>query len=303
MLRFRKDIIGKSKLNITPVEYANRLIYLSLMDDKPFMFARFGTVELGTVTNYLGIKNQKRNYCQLIKGSIQPWWWMRGVRKTMYENAGFFTPSSTNLYRFAELMLEDMNEIDILASLSAEEEYFRHIFPNAKRVSFNSAEPFFSVYPWTHALEGKTVLVVHPMTESITRQWEIREKIWPDGMMPDFTLKTIRAVQTIAGEKSEFKSWFDALDHMKEKISKIEFDVCIIGCGAYGFPLAAHVKRMGKKALHFGGVTQLFFGIRGKRWEVDPHFPFTNFMNEYWVRPDTSETPQNANIVEGGCYW
>ena len=26
-----------------------------------------------------------------------------------------------------------------------------------------------------------------------------------------------------------------------------------LGCGAYGFPLAAHVKRMGKKAIHMGG--------------------------------------------------
>jgi len=26
-------------------------------------------------------------------------------------------------------------------------------------------------------------------------------------------------------------------------------------------------------------------------------------MNEYWVKPDKDETPQNADIVEGGCYW
>jgi hypothetical protein len=221
----------------------------------------------------------------------------------MQENSGFFPTTPENLYQFGELMMEDMKELDLIANLSAPEELFRHNFPKAARVSFNSIEPFFAVNPWTHALAGKTVLVVHPMTESINKQWEIREKIWPCGMMPEFELKTFKAVQTLAGEECEFKNWFEVLDYMKHEINQIDFDICIIGCGAYGFPLAAHVKRMGKKALHFAGVTQLLFGIKGKRWEIDPHIPFTNFMNEYWIRPGESEKPKNAILVEGGCYW
>ena len=45
------------------------------------------------------------------------------------------------------------------------------------------------------------------------------------------------------------------------------FDVAIIGCGAYGMPLAAMLKQAGKQAIHLGGATQLLFGIKGKRWE------------------------------------
>ena len=122
-------------------------------------------------------------------------------------------------------------------------------------------------------------------------------------MMPDFELKTIKAVQTIAGEKSEFKDWFEALNWMKNEILKVDFDVCIIGCGSYGFPLAAHVKRIGKKAVQMAGSTQLLFGVKGRRWEFDPYQPFTNFINEYWVRPDQTEKPKNASIVESACYW
>ena len=48
---------------------------------------------------------------------------------------------------------------------------------------------------------------------------------------------------------------------------KIDFDVAIIGCGAYGFPLAAKLKQAGKQAIHLAGATQLLFGIKGKRWE------------------------------------
>src|SRR5690606_28576019 len=86
-------------------------------------------------------------------------------------------------------------------------------------------------------------------------------------VLPEFkSLETIQAVQTIAGNNSEFNNWFEALDWMKKEIEKKDFDIAIIGCGAYGFPLAAHVKRLGKKAIHLGGATQLLFGIKGKRW-------------------------------------
>ena len=73
--------------------------------------------------------------------------------------------------------------------------------------------------------------------------------------MPDFDLITIKAVQSLGGGE-QFQSWFDALDWMKAEIDKHDYDICLIGCGAYGFPLAAHVKRLGKKAFHLGGALQ-----------------------------------------------
>ena len=33
----------------------------------------------------------------------------------------------------------------------------------------------------------------------------------------------------------------------------------------YGFPLAAEIKRMGRIAIHLGGVTQIMFGVIGSR--------------------------------------
>ena len=50
---------------------------------------------------------------------------------------------------------------------------------------------------------------------------------------------------------------------MKSQMDQTDYDIALIGCGAYGFPLAAHAKRMGKQAIHMGGSLQLLFGIRG----------------------------------------
>jgi hypothetical protein len=146
------------------------------------------------------------------------------------------------------------------------------------------------------------VLVIHPFDVSIQKQYQIRTKLFenPD-ILPDFQLITIPAVQSIAGNKTEFDNWFDALEHMHKEIDKVDFDVAIIGAGSYGLPLSAYIKAKGKIAIHMGGATQVLFGIKGKRW--DNHPVISRFYNEFWVRPEISELVPNADKVEGGCYW
>ncbi|MPN33589.1 hypothetical protein SDC9_181078 [bioreactor metagenome] len=88
---------------------------------------------------------------------------------------------------------------------------------------------------------------------------------------------------------------------MKEKISKSDFEIAIIGAGAYGLALGAYIKSLGKQAIHMGGATQLLFGIKGTRW--DKHDFISNLYNENWIRPSENEIYKGANNVEGGCYW
>lgn len=70
---------------------------------------------------------------------------------------------------------------------------------------------------------------------------------------------------------------------------KIDFDIAIIGCGAYGMPLAAKLKKTGKQAIHLGGETQLLFGIKGKWWEENYPSKIASCFNEYWGYPADSE--------------
>ena len=92
-------------------------------------------------------------------------------------------------------------------------------------------------------LKGKRVLVVHPFVESIKYQYEYnREQLFtnPD-VLPEFKeLILIKAVQTQANAKDpRFNDWFEALQYMKDEIDKHEYDIALIGCGAYGTCLAA----------------------------------------------------------------
>jgi hypothetical protein len=285
-------------------EYANDLIYQHLTDPEPCMIGRFGSTELMCTTNYLGVENKlNKNIVNYIKGQSFPWWWEKSTIDQMQMCAGFFTPTQGNIEQFCELMLTDAYEVDILGSWLNDEKYLNKQLTTSKRVVLEDLEPFFTKNPWTRALKGKKVLVVHPFAETIVAQYKKRELLFDNDLLPEFELKTIKAVQSIAGEKTQFNDWFEALEYMKSQMDSIDYDICILGCGAYGFPLAAHAKRTGKKAIHLGGVTQLLFGIKGKRWEDYIVWPYMNLFNEHWVRPGENGKPKNAEQVEGGCYW
>ncbi|MFT6919002.1 MAG: hypothetical protein ACJA2G_001637 [Cognaticolwellia sp.] len=285
-------------------EYSNELIFNLLAADEPCMISRIGSTEMLCITNYLGVENeQKKSISNYVKGDGFPWWWEISTIDQMQRWSGFFPSDIKKLKQFSELMLEDIKAIDVLGSWLNDEKYLQTELRNAKRVVLEDLEPFFSKNPWTRVLEGKKVLVVHPFSEDIESQYKKRSLLFDNDLLPDFELKTIKAVQSIAGEETQFDDWFAALDSMKVQIDNTDYDVCIIGCGAYGLPLAAHVKRTGKKAVHLGGVTQLLFGIKGSRWEEYIVWPYMNLFNEHWVRPGESAKPNNANQVEGACYW
>ncbi len=280
------------------------LIYKILSDEKPCMIARFGSIELQAVVDYLcppSLKNVKR----FIKSEIPAWGYAPSTLRTMHINAGFFPPNQKMLDRFGELMLECMPMVDIWGGWRKEEAYVKVYMPHAIRVPLYALEPYYFDNPWTPALEGKRVLVVHPFEDTIRKQHE-KERylhLFSDiRLTPNYELQTLKAVQSIAGNKpTEFNDWFQALDWMMSEIDKRDFDIAIIGCGAYGFPLAAHVKQMGRKAVHLGGAVQNLFGIRSKGMESSQSFK--NLMNDYWVRPSINERPKGYKAVENGLYW
>jgi len=302
---FLKESDGRNWKMFPVKDYANDMITDLLTLDAPCMVARLGSTELLCLVNYLGVTKPENYTCFLkyIRSQSPPWWWEPKTINQMQTCAGFFPKNMECIKQFCELMIKDMQQVDLLGSWIKDERYFDSELSQAKRVMLEDLEPFFATRPWTWALAGKKVVVVHPFAETIEKQYKRRDLIFENNLLPEFSLRTVQAVQSIGGESNGFSTWFDALEWMKKEIDKEDYDICILGCGAYGFPLAANVKRQGKKAIHLGGVTQLLFGIKGKRWENFIVYPYRNFYNDCWVRPGEKETPRDAAKVEGGCYW
>lgn len=294
-------------LTISEPNQVNQFIYERLLDDKAFMCGRLGTEFFACTYPYVLNLPIIHRYLLFIKGYSSIYRkdveYAQRLVDTFCCNCGFFPNDVKLLDNYSELAIDDLNEVDLLGVFfSGREKLFGNLISHKEICLLENLEPYDYKIPWSKALEGKKVLVVHPFAKSIESQYARRELLWdnPD-VLPAFELKTIKAVQTIAGEKAPFKDWFEALEYMKSQMDAMDYDVAIIGCGAYGFHLAAHAKRTGHKAIHLGGATQILFGIKGKRWEELP--AVSKFFNEYWVSPLPEETPKNNARVEGGCYW
>jgi len=307
------EIQNKSEC-VQDADLASQIIYDALTSDKPCMMARFGSTELACLMNYIGVTKEKNMFLSYFQGQTSPWWWEQKIINQMQNWSGFFPPTKEKIEEFCQLMLEDIPQVDVLGSWLVGENIVKPQLNSAQKIHFRLLEPFWSDIPWTKALSGKKVLVVHPFAETILYQYSNRLKLFKNSdTLPEFkSLNVIKAVQSLGDGDDRFTDWFEALNFMMKQIDEIDYEVCLIGCGAYGFHLAAHVKRSGKKAVHLGGALQLLFGIKGKRWE-DPNYgvkewripigSYSNLMNEHWVRPGDIYKPKNAEEVEGACYW
>lgn len=286
---------------------ASDLIRDGLMSQEPFAVSRFGHSELRAVLTYLHIQEKKSRVSKIwsyvIGDKVEPWWFDNTIRKIAH-NAGVFPKELSVIEDFCKLILKEMPQIDVLGSWLGGERWVKPQLPDTKFMRFHDFYHFLHETPWTVALEGKKVLVVHPFIRSIEKQYKRKQEIFTGNYtLPDFQLITYPAVQSIAGnEPVGFDTWFHALNFMKNGISKIDFDIAILGCGAYGMPLATFIKRdLRKKALHLGGNVQILFGVRGSRWESDPHF--THIFNDAWVKPLPEETPSGHQSIDSNCYW
>ena len=285
----------------------NEMIGRAIIDGQPFWAGRFGDTELKMVYQVLLCRMHPEKDGR------------EAALRQLCTNAGFF-PFDIDLgEQFADLMLDTCSQIDLLGEWRRymEDYIYMKYQPNTRLTQLLHLEPWnmyhhphSCIKPWSSALEGKKVLVIHPFEESIRTQYDNRrihifERIFDaDDILPEFELITLKAVQTIAGERdNRFATWFEALAWMVGQCRQMDFDVAIIGCGAYGFPLAAEIKRMGKIAIHLGGATQLMFGILGHRWEDEYAGFCRDVVHEYWVRPQESERISGADQVEGACYW
>jgi hypothetical protein len=271
----------------------NDFLLSKLCSDVPFLAVRYGNYELKAVASFI------LNNPDLLKKTFP----------ALCLNAGFFPKEIELAEKFFQEYKKVSTEIDVFGAMHfrhglwrEEEKVYSELCPNSYLTDIHAFNFYNFNNPWTKGLEGKKVLVIHPFSISILEQYNsVREKLHknPDTLPRFKSLETIKAIQSSADNHVEFNNWFDALNHMKNQILEKEFDVALIGAGAYGIPLAGFVKSLGKQGIHLGGTTQLIFGIKGKRWDNNKHFSY----NEFWTRPKEDEKPLNFSKVEGGCYW
>ena len=284
-LRFAMKYRG---LTILSAEDGNNAIAAAVTAGAPYMAARCGATEMRTAADYL--QNSGTGFAERTQQDIR-------------NLSGVFPTDDATLAEFCRTYIECAHTADLLAlwNVGAEREVVRGCGPATRYTKLRALEPYYHPHPWSAALAGKRVLVVHPFKNTIQRQYARREQLFPGTeILPAFAdLRIVQAVQGLAGADTGYASWFDALAAMEQEMDAAPYDVAIIGAGAYGLPLAAYARDTGHVAVQMSGALQLLFGIRGKRW--DDHPIISKLYNDAWVRPE--EGLAHKEKVEGGSYW
>ena len=270
------------------------LIQRSLQNNKGALIGRHGTIELTA-------------YLDSMKGIFNP-----DVTTILETNAGIFPSDTQSVTNWVKEYSKATTHADILALAW----YAPHALSEWKMVSIindsvikiplRSLEPYYSKTSWLRALEGQKVTVVSSFAETMKKQVEYINHVWPKGF-PSVKWSFVRSYYSPALAQgscewpSHIHSWSDALDYLEEEVLKTTPKVVLLGCGGLAMPLGLRLKKKGIVAIVMGGAIQILFGIFGQRWKNHP--VISKLKNDDWVYPDEDEVPRGASSVEGGCYW
>jgi hypothetical protein len=223
------------------------------------------------------------------------------LRDNLKFGAGYFPTDDVSIDRLAKLYLAAISQINIYAAWTPSDK--RLVPMSAAKIRLYDLDPFFTKHRWSLALDQKRVCIVSPFTETMKKQYLLREKLFSRQLLPPMDISYVKAPMTHCNNKVDNTDWFQNLDRLCDQVLSLNPEVVIIGAGAYGLPLGSNMANCGLVAIVLGGSTQLLFGIKGKRWENDKQY--RTLINQYWVRPSLDEQPVGFNKLEinGGAYW
>jgi len=240
--------------------------------------------------------------------------YLENIVKPMKTNAGIMLPDVNRIMQYSQLYLKAFTNCDIYATWESHGGVYPHIQQSHDYITTTFVKPqiwaftfdiFHYIYntPWTHALQGKRILIISAFENSIQSKIATRENIYGIDLFPDCEIITIKPPQTQGAETSD--DFLTELNRFTARLDAIKdtYDIALVSCGGYGNLVCNHIFESGKSAIYVGGVLQMYFGILGGRWLKERPDILRIFMNEHWSRPQECEKPQGHGAIEGSCYW
>jgi len=277
-------------LQLPPLSYAQLL-----RDGRPFAAGKIGTAEI------LGLDYFDRFF----QGGLGITSWVRPATR-LANNAGFF-PVELDAYRgWNREMRASIAHLDFVCLWQTDP--FLRLY-ESKFVSKNAEKAQRIPMGWLgksilHEIADFRCLVISPFIKTMQMQLPRMRQIHDPENQTNTNweklasnIRFLRCPLQWHLEPSPYRSWAEGLEILSGKVAQEQFDVALVGAGAWSLPLAAQIKKSGRSAIHTGGETQLFFGIKGQRWN------HIDFYNSAWVSVLPEETPELRAKIDDACYW
>jgi hypothetical protein len=252
---------------------------------------------------------------------IRPPWpksasWHRPASR-LYYCSGLFPVRKDVFFRWAEEYRSALHSLDVVAQWQPgniyegvlEKKIINRECPQAFRAGRSLIHFFLGNHRsgWLDDLARLRWLVIHPFEKTIQAQLPHLTEVGVFSLSADPAVRQrardtriLRCPQFAYMEPPRHRDWLHALEDMKREMERQaeDFDIALVGAGAWSLPLTAHAKKIGKKGMHLGGALQLLFGIKGGRFD-----DWSILYNDRWIRPLAEERPPNHRLMEQGAYW
>jgi len=237
--------------------------------------------------------------------------WYRPTQR-LHNTGGLFPVTKQIFDRFVSEYPDSVRSLDLVAQwqlggtyeAALEAAVLDRLCPQAVRVGHYFLRILNPHAPWLNDLAKLRWLVIHPFEQTIRAQLPHLAElgVYSESACEDLARRArdtaiLACPQLAYMVPPRHRDWFETLDDLKSKMEKREFDIALIGAGAWSLPLVAHAKAMGKKGVHLGGSLQLMFGIKGGRFDNN------RIYNSHWTRPLSKDIPTNYRLMENGAYW
>lgn len=158
-------------------------------------------------------------------------------------------------------------------------------------------ESFIYFDQWFPLLDNKKILIISTFDDEIKQQLSIKDQLFAKQHLrkyPNFAkVSYVHTHLTLSDLEKPHNNWFETYQSYCKQIACADFDIALLFCGCYSYPIAQYIySEINKSAIIVGGVAQLFFGITGNRYET-PFFK--QFMNNKWIHRKLNFSPDGTN--------
>lgn len=239
-------------------------------------------------------------------GNVETTSFLRGhIYEQMFTNAGFYCKKGKpneiyskwkNLYYKAVLKCDVMLDVVSCDSFQIVGDFMNLINSFVPALAYVE-DPEWWIKNIICRYKG-TIGIVSYFKEDIEKQITVLDKIWPQYKIKNKFL-VVKSHNTTSGN-TPHNNWLETYKDLCRRIdSKSEPNLWLVSAGCYGLPVCYHISHTNKKkAIYVGGLLQLLFGLKGKRW--DEREDVKKHYNDSWIYSE--QKPTNAEQVEGWCY-
>ena len=232
--------------------------------------------------------------------------------------AGIHTTSMNSVKDYAEEYMGAIKSSDLLGvwkgpkyiGIKSIYDAINKEHPDVRKIDARSIEPYYFMdkedYSFNKIIKNKRLLIVSSHLESMKKQKGKLDKLFKKPIFENNELEFVKPPITLAGNHNDI-DWREYFRRLKNDVSQVsdKIDLALVSCGGYGMPLCKFIKdELRKSCIYVGGALQLFFGIKGGRWDAMNNI--NKFYNKHWIRPVQKDIPKNFRMwekAEGSSYW